>query len=54
MQARPEDLKGARAAATLSKIIDEPREKIQKASPKIKAKREAESRNSRPGPTDGG
>ena len=42
MQARLEDLKGTETAATLSKIIDELREKLKEASPEIKAKLEAE------------
>ena len=40
MQARLEDLKGTETAATLSKIIDELREKLKEASPEIKAKLE--------------
>ena len=45
MQAWPENLKADAAATALSKVIDAPSEKLRDASPEIKAKLGAESRN---------
>ena len=43
MQVSPEDIQDTETAATLSKVIDELREKLREASPEIKAKREADA-----------